>query len=87
MNDGIVTGDCSVLYCAALRRTQVVDECNAFACSFVVTSDSYSESSYFSPRSRTTSPEYTPLTPSPSISLHHSPFWVNLKFETHYTIT
>jgi len=37
MNDGIVTGDCPVLCCVALRRTQVVDECNAFVCSFVVT--------------------------------------------------
>jgi len=37
MNDGIVTGDGPVLCCAALRRTQVVDECNASACSFVVT--------------------------------------------------
>jgi len=36
MYDGIVTGDCPVLYCAALRRTQVVDECNASACSVVL---------------------------------------------------
>ena len=46
MNDGIVTGDRPVLCCAALRRTRVVDECNASVCSFVVTSDSCPESSY-----------------------------------------
>ena len=38
----------------------------------------------FSPRGRTS--QVTPLTLSSSMSLHHSP-WVNLKFETHYTIT
>ena len=43
LNDGIVTGDCPVLYCAALRRTQVVDECHASVCWFVVT-DSCPES-------------------------------------------
>ena len=37
LNDGIVTGDCPVLCCAALRQTQVVDECNASVCYFIVT--------------------------------------------------
>jgi len=46
LNDGIVTGDCPVLCCAALRHTQVVDECNASVCfRMFVRSDSCPESS------------------------------------------
>jgi len=37
-NDRVVTSACGI------RRTEVVDECNASACSFIVTSDSCPES-------------------------------------------
>ena len=90
LNDGIVRGDCPVLYCALRHcssglRSSLVDECNASVCLFVVTPV---PSPPVSPRSPSVRPPdwVSPLTLSSSMSLHHSP-WVNLKSETHYIIT
>ena len=81
LNDGIVITsrpNCHALCRAALRRTQVVDECNASVCSFIAT---LFHVLLYSPRSRTY--WVTPLTLSSLMS--HSP-WVYLKSDTHYRV-